>query len=372
MSTSVGLYGSSGTAYILQQAVQNLTQQQTALADETSSGMKSSTYVGLGDDRAQALSLDPQITAVSSWQSSISSAQTSLDTTQTALTQISSIATTLSTNLVSLSGTLGQSELSTIVASAQSALSELGTYLNTSSGTGYVFAGQDSQTAPVTDASGLATSELATATSSAVSQLDTLGASAVFADATQYASSGATYTDSSGTTSDLSVFSSALSTDPVSAQSLASKAVIGQSTTISVGVVATEGSSTGDSTTTTGSTIRDLMRNLMIVASLGSADTSSSNFSDLVSQLQSSTSTISTQLTDEEGSLGITQNSLTNQSSSLSTMSVMLTSQLSNVKELSSSDLAAISVQTTTVQEQLEASYTLIADMKGMTLASYM
>lgn len=373
MSTTVGIYGASGNNYVLQQSISTLTQEQQDLSAQASSGKKASTYVGLGSDRAQALSLNPQITQVAAWQTSISSAQTSLSLTSTALTEISSIATDLQTDLTSMNGTLGKTSLATIVSSASDALSKLGTLLNTTGNNGYIFAGRASDVAPVTDASGLGTSELATVTSDAVSQLDTLGASAVFAQATQYASSGATYTDSTtGTTYDLSVFSSNLSTDPVSAASLENKAVVGTSDTVNVGMVATEGTSSGDNSTTTGSVIRDLMRNLMVVASMGNVDTSSTNYTDLVSTLLSSTTSIADTLTTEESSIGLTQNTLTNQASTLTTTNTMLSSQLSDIVDLDSTQLAAVSVQVSTVKDQLETSYALIADMKGMTLADYL
>ncbi|NHO33829.1 flagellin [Acetobacter fallax] len=361
MSTTVGLYGASGTSYVLQQAVNTLTDEQTDLAAQTSTGVKSQSYAGLGDDRAQALSLQPQITAVSTWQTTVSSAQTNLSVTQTALTQISSIASSLQTSVLSLSGNLGQQELQTIAATAKSDLAQLGTLLNTTSGTGYVFAGTDSTNPPVTDASDLATSTLATETASAVSSLSTDGAAAVFQQATVYAS------DNSSSTS---VFSSALSVsaDSVSTSSLESKAVVGpDGATSTTGMVATEGTE-ASSDTTTGSPIRDLMRNLMIVASLGSADTSSSQFSDLVSTLQSATTSNSSALTAKQGSLGITQNTLTSQASLLTSMSTMLSSQLDDTKSV---DYATLSTQTTQIQDQLQASYTLISDMKSMTLASY-
>lgn len=362
MTSSVGLYGASGTTYVLQQEIKRLDQEQTTLSYQASSGMKADSYAALDTgQRTQALSLVPQVTAIATWQSSIQGAQTNLDITQSALKQISSIATTLSTNILSLKGNLGQDELQSIVESARSALGELGTYLNTTGSSGYVFAGQDSGTVPVTDAAGLADSTLATTTASAVSDLDTDGAAAVFAKATQYASDNS-----------LSVFSAALSTDPVSANALTNKAVIGQGSPINVGMTATAGTNPQGDDTTTGSPIRDLMRNLMIVASLGDANTSSVNFTDLVSQLQSSTTTISSELSDQVGSLGLTQTSLKAQSSSLSTMSVMLASQLSDVTELSSADMAAVATQTTAVQNQIQSSYALVAAFKSMTLANYL
>ncbi|NHN85639.1 flagellin [Acetobacter musti] len=367
MSTTVGLYGASGTSYVLQQAVKELAAEQTDIENQTSTGVKSQTYAGLGSDRATAISLSPQITAVSTWQSSVSSAQTNLSVTQTALTQISSIATDLQTSLLSLSGSEGTSSLQTIVETAKTDLAQLGTLLNTTSGTGYVFAGTDSSNPPVTDSSGLATSDLATATASIVSGLSTDGAETVFENATALASGKTVTADDGSTVSASSVFSGALSADPSTVSSLDSTAIVGQDNdTVTVGMVATEG--TPATSTSTGSMIKDLMRNLMIVASLGSADTSSTQFSDLVSTLQSSTSSVSAALTSKEGSLGITQDSLTSQATLLTSVSTMLSTQLGNVTD---ADLATLSTQSTQITDQLQASYTLIADMKSMTLASY-
>ncbi|GBQ24216.1 flagellar hook-associated protein FlgL [Acetobacter estunensis NRIC 0472] len=365
MSTSVGLYGASGASYVLDQAIDRLGDQETDLTAQATSGMKSSSYAGLdSSSRTAALDLSPQITAISTWQTSISSAQTTLTVTQSALTQISSIATTLSTNLLSLQGNLGQDEVDTIATSAKSALDTLGNLLNTQSGADYVFAGTNSYTAPVTGTSGLSSSDLAQSISTLVSNMGTSSDDA--ATVLQQATSDASGT---GDSASLSVFSSALSVSADSAKNLTSKAVVGNGDTVDVGMVATqstEGMSASD--TSTGSPIRDLMRNLMIVASLGDVSTSSSSFSSLVSSLKSSTSDIGTSLLAEEGSLGLQQTQLTSQSTLLTTMSTMLSTQLGNARE---ADPATVSVQLSAVQDQLQASYTLISDLKSMTLANY-
>lgn len=357
MSTTVGLYGASGTSYVLGQGVKTLTAEQQSLAAQTSSGVKGETYADIGDTRSAALSLQPQITAVSTWQSSVAGAQTSLSVTQTALKQIQSIASNFSNSLLTLSGSLGQSQLQTVVETAKSDLEQVGNLLNTQSGSDYVFAGQNSVVQPVTDPGSLATGTLATETASVVATLDTAGADSVMQQATALAASN----DSS-----TSVFSSEISVSADSAVSQESSAVVGPGTTVTVGMVATEGTAaTSDST---GSPVRDLLRNLMVVASLGSADMSSSSVSSLISSLQTSTSGIASDLTTKEASLGISQDNLTSQSSLLTSMSTVLSTQLDNAKGV---DWAELSVQTSQIQEQLQASYSLIADMKSMTLASY-
>lgn len=131
------------------------------------------------------------------------------------------------------------------------------------------------------------------------------------------------------------------------------------------GIVATQGAEASSTT----SPIRGLVRNLMIVASLGDSYSSSTDYSQLVSGLENSMSAVTSGLGDLSGVVGVQQNSLTAQSSMLSQMSDALTNQLGNTKN---ADLAAVSTQITATNNQLEASYSLIADMKGMTLASYL
>lgn len=368
MSTTIGLYGASGTSYILQQAIDQLTDQQNVLAGETSTGVKSTSYAGLGDSRSAALSLQPQITAVTTWQAGVTSAQTKLSVTQVALKQITDIASSLQASLLSLGGSLGQGQIDTIAATAKTQLAQLGTLLNTTSGTGYVFAGSDATEPPISDPSGLLDSSLSTVTSALISDssLSSLGAEGVMEQATAYATHYTTDATDAGL---YSVFSDSVNVDGSAAKLLQNTSVIGQSTFMQVGMVATETTQgAAASSTSTGSPIRDLMRNLMMVASLGSVSTSSSQFSDLVSALSTSTTAVTSQLTDEQAALGVQQNSLTSQASLLTTMSTMLSTQLSTA---TSADIAAVSVQTSAIKDQLEASYTLVANMKGMTLASY-
>ena len=62
----------------LTSAVDQLNAQNAALQGQLSSGVLSNSYAGLGDQRYQALNLQPQITAVGAWQQNVTSAQTTL------------------------------------------------------------------------------------------------------------------------------------------------------------------------------------------------------------------------------------------------------------------------------------------------------
>ena len=111
------------------------------------------------------------------------------------------------------------------------------------------------------------------------------------------------------------------------------------------------------------------MRALAVVGSFDQADASSAGFATLVQDTSTQMATVSAGLGLAVSSLGQTQNSLTSHNASLGEMSDALVKQLGAVKD---SDPASLSAQLTATQNQLQASYSLIADMKGMSLASYL
>ena len=342
----------------LTSAVDQLNAQNATLQGELSSGVLSNSYAGLGDQRYQALNLQPQITAVGAWQQNITSAQTTLSVTQTAMSRITAIATALQTSLTSLQGNPSAADISATAVEARSSLNELGSLLNTKAGSQYVFAGNVSGTAPVTDPSNITNSAFFQTVSASVASVGTTNAAAVEA---------ATVAAASDNTPAQSPFSSALSVDPSTATGLAHKVTVGEQDHVTVGFVATEG--TAPTVTSTGSSIRDLMRALAVVGSLDQADTSSSGFSTLVSDTATQVGGINNSLTNTVADLGQTQDQLTSQSNMMNSVYGALKSQLGAVKN---SDAATLSTEINANRDQLTASYTLIADMKGMSLAAYL
>ncbi len=342
----------------LTSAVDQLNAQNAALQGELSSGVLSNSYAGLGDQRYQALNLQPQITAVGAWQQNVTSAQTTLSVTQTAMSSITAIATALQTSLTSLQGNQSATAISAAAIEARSSLNELGSLLNTKDGSQYVFGGNASGTAPVADPSNITSSAFFQTISASVASVGTTSAAAVEA---------ATVAAASDNTAAQSLFSSALSVGASVATRLAHTVTVGEQDHVAVGFVATEG--TTPTATSTGSSIRDLMRALAVVGSLDQADATSTGFSTLVSDTATQVGSINSSLTDTVAHLGQTQDQLTSQSSMLDSVSDALTSQLGAVKN---SDAATLSTEINATQNQLTASYTLIADMKGMSLAAYL
>ena len=339
-------------------AVDQLNTQNTLLQGELSSGVVSDSYAGLGDQRYQALDLQPQITEVAAWQQNVSSAQNTLSITQTAMSSITDIATALHTSLTSLQGNQSATNISAAAAEARSSLNELGSLLNTRDGSQYVFGGNASDAAPVTDPANINSSAFFQSISASVASVATTGAASVEA---------ATVAAASDNAATQSVFSPALSVDGLAATNLVHTVTVGEQDHVAVGVVATEG--TVPTATSTGSPIRDLMRALAVVGSLDQANATSAGFSTLVNDTATQVSSINSGLTDTVAHLGQTQAQLASHSGMLSSVSDALTTQLGTAKN---SDAATLSAQINATQNQLTASYSLIADMKGMSLAAYL
>lgn len=340
--------------------IDKLNAESNALTSQASSNITSDSYAGLGDQAGEAISLQPQITATNAWQNNVTQIQTKLSVTQAALTSISSIATSLQTTLLSLRTTPSAGGISAASDNARQQLTELTSLLNTRSGDSYVFAGTASDQPPVTSPD-LAVSPLVSGIIGTVAQVGTLGAAAT---------ESLTLADASYTNTTSSVFSAQLSpVQAVDAAALVPQVQIGQNENVHAGIVATQGDNPGAQST--GSSIRDLIRSLATLAGLSSvsaAGQGSIDFTTLISDMSSHMATITQGLAGLTASVGSQQDQATSRSNILSDMSDALKSQLDATK---SSDPATTRTQQIAVQNQLTASYTLIADMKTLNLAQY-
>jgi flagellar hook-associated protein 3 FlgL len=355
---SIGtLYGSSLIGG-LSDAIGRLNTRQAVLQGQVASGVASDSYAGLGATAGVALSLQPQITAAAAWSSNVTNAQTTLGVTQTALGQIQAIATNLQTSLVTLSSSASSQTIATTAAQARSALDQLGMLLNTRSGDSYVFGGTASDTPPVAISGRLSTSAFFSEVAASVASVGTSGAAAVEAATVSLAGSNA-----AGTT----VFSSALSVPADQAGALQRSVVTGPGERMAVGVVATAG--TGAVGTSTGSVLRDLMRSLAAVGSLDEADSGSAGYADLVSSLSSDMASVSSGLTAMTAGVGATQQQLSDKAAGLQTLNSALNAQLGTAKDV---DIPTVSAQLTATTTALQESYSLLADMKGLTLAAFL
>lgn len=365
MSTSIGQYGASAANLVLSSAVQELTNAQTTLAWQTSSnGITAETFAGLGSSRSNVFELTPKITQVKAWQTNITNAQNSLTVTASALKQIVSLAQSMATNLLSIGGSSSTSTVNSVSTEATSSLSQLATILNTSNGTGYVFAGQSATEAPVKDPSSVASSTTSTQVADTLSLL----ASGSSMDSVLQQATSLINADSSIFSSTISSATSA--TDSLSqAKSQQTSIVTGDSTSSSYGVVATQGNTSDVSSTSTGSPIKDLMRDMMLVSGMQGMSSTSAGYSDMITQLHTSLVNTTNQLISMETAVGAQQNALTARSTLLTNTTTALQTQLDNAR---TTDIGQVAIQSANVQTSLKASFMLIADMKDMSLANYL
>lgn len=362
MSTSIAQFGNFGAPQILLNGINAMGQEQTALSWQTSTGVLGETYADLGTGCIPALSVPPKITQVSNWQSNIKMAQTTLDATSTGLTSLVDLAQKFNAKILDMLNTSSPDTVSATSQEAKEALSTIANVLNTSDGSGFIFAGQNATQVPIPDASSIATGPLAQAIKKAVDNLVQNGASSVMQSAT---------TDSASNAQGMSIFSSDLSIPPQQASALQNQLVSGSDIFTGVGIVATQApvSDTQASTPSTGSPIRDLIRDMMIIAVMpDSMSSETKNFPELIKTLHTSMTNTINQIINMQTSVGVNQSALTTRSNLLSNIKLSLQSQLANAKD---ANMAQTATELSSLNTRLRASYMLISQMKGMTLANY-
>jgi len=125
---------------------------------------------------------------------------------------------------------------------------------------------------------------------------------------------------------------------------------------------------TSTGTSTTGSYMRDLMRALATIGSLSSLQVGAAGFGALVQDTQASLGNAITAMNTDAGVLGDRQTALTQTQTTLAGVTTALQGQLSNAQDVDTAKTLTALSQT---QTQLQASYQLIAQMKGLTLVAY-
>jgi len=328
------------------------------LTEQSSTGLISQTYAGLGAGAAQTvLSVAPQIATANAQIAAINATTGPMTVQQNALTAISSLTSGIVSQLSSLS-TLDSSGAAGVAAAAQSALVQVATLLDTQDGDDYVFGGQDSGEPPVPNPAAIPSSGFFTQIQSAVANLAGNGAAATSAAVLGIASSNA-----AGTTP----FSPGLTAGPG-----LPAITLGDGQQVTTGIAANSNAfvtSAGTGTTSTGSYMRDILAGLASIASLAPAQIGGTGFQSFLQSTLTSLRNANDSLNQDAGVLGNTQTALTAEATSLGTTVTALTNQVSNADSV---DAAATITQISSVQTALESSYQMIAGMKTLNLAYYL
>ncbi|MDF7673484.1 hypothetical protein PT277_10180 [Acetobacteraceae bacterium ESL0709] len=370
MSLSINQFGANSVNYILSQSIKQNEESQASISWQLGSGTISSTIEGLGDNRQFALHLSMQMAENKAYRENVSSILNRLNLSSGGLKQLSQVAHEMyktATEMLAVENQ-GDSDLSGSSSTAKSDLDSIKQALNTVDNTGgYVFSGGDARQIPIPTKGPLSDTPLAHKINDIVSDMlaGHISASDAFKQATAAASDN---NQPNGTPPGYSIFDPTLSVSPAEAYQSRKNVTIGdRGETWTAGAVATEGQST-PSDTSTGSPIRDLIRNTMLISALGQHKMTDPGVLDLVKQIQQSTSQNSDELINMESATGSDQTALKNQQGALKSINTMLASYMS---ENISSNPAALALKSDNLRAQLQVSFTLISKMKEFSLANY-
>ena len=330
------------------------------LTRQAASGRVADTYGGLGAGAATSLSLRPAITRIAAFQANIDAVQGRMAVAQSSLAQISAIAADFRARTADLNG-LSTVMIDSVAAAARDALRGVAGLLNARHGDQYVFAGQDSGTAPVPDAEAIQSSGFATAIAGAVATLGTNGAAATLSSTLATATSNAAGT---------SPFSATLSQDPVDLDALRARAPVGDGRSVQVGILAsanTDARSLGAGST--GSYARDILRGLATLGALSSTQVNQAGFAEIVADVRAGLEGAITALNIDAGVLGNRQATITDARARLDETTTVLRGQVADVEDV---DMAEVLSRLSLAQTQLQASYQLLAGLQGLSLTKFL
>lgn len=144
---TVSSIGGQSSAAI--QSLVNLRNQLNDLQQQLSTGKKSTTYAGLGLSRGMSVSLNSQISALSSFDDTIGLVSTRINVAQQSLSRMSDLGSALKTTIQQGNSGGGSIGATTVKSTAQSSLDEMIGLLNGQAGDRYVFSGRATDTPAV-------------------------------------------------------------------------------------------------------------------------------------------------------------------------------------------------------------------------------
>ncbi len=295
--------------------------QLSVATQQAATGKIAETYAGLGAGARVSLDLRPQVAHQQAWAANIDGATARLGVAQSALGAIGAIAAEFYAKMPGLNG-LTSGAASAVAVQARDALERMAGLLNSKVGDTYVFAGQDTANPPVPNASAAA---LIPALLSGASPAP---------------------------------FSATLGTAVPAVE-------IGEGQRVQVGVLANANTLSLSAPPTTGSYMRDIMLALATLVTTtdgpGLPAAAAATRDRLGSAIAASSG--------EAGALGDVQRGLATRKVQLVETQAALTAQVSGAEDV---DLAATLTRVTALQTQLQASYQLMAGVKGLSLAQYL
>ncbi len=321
MPDAIGSSVGYGLLQALSQDGAVLRGQLSTATQQAATGKVAESYAGLGMGARVSLDLRPQAARQEAWIGNIDGAAARLGVAQSALAAIGKVASDVFAKLPGLNG-LTPGAAAAAAAQARGALEQVAGLLNSKVGETYVFAGQDTANAPVPD-------------TSAAQLIPAL---------------------LSGTPP--APFSATLGTAVPTVE-------VGDGQRVPVGVLANANTLAVSAPPTTGSYMRDIMRSLATLATA----TDGPGLPALAAGVRDGLGSAISAAAEEAGALGDVQAGLAARKAHLGAVQAALAAQVSGVEDV---DLAATLTRVSALQTQLQASYQLVAGVKGLTLAQYL
>ncbi len=352
------------TQYLASALVAPVQQAQAQLATATtemSTGQYASLGLQLGDQSGYELSLREQVQRLQAFTAGASVVSTNLSTAQDALTSISSRAQTTVQNLATWTAAANSgAQLQTM---GQTALQELTSSANATSGDVYVFGGTNSSEAPLNDYY---------ATDS------TAGNAVAAAFEKAFGFSPASSSAATITSSQMQSFLSSTSfTDLFSGTGWTSNwsgATNDATTEIAPGETATTTTSINASTLSGApsqatTAFQNLTEAYTMLAAFGGSSLSASAQQAVASTATTLISRGQSALTDTQATLGATQSQVTDANDAMSSQLTVIESQ---VNALDDPDPTALSAKITSLTNQIQMAYELTARLQQLNLAQYL
>jgi flagellar hook-associated protein 3 FlgL len=326
--------------------------QLTQLTAESSSGQYADLGLQLGDQSGYELSLRNQTNLLQSLTTANSLTVTSLKTAQAALDAIRTTAESAVSTLTST--TAGSSSAATTLQSTgTNALQSLISDTNTTANGQYVFAGDNSGVAPMTDYFSSTTSAAKSAIDTAF--VNTFGFSPTSASASTISASDM-QSFITGTLDPL--FSGSNWTDNWSSAS---------STDVTTQIAPDESATTSTNANQPG--FQQLAEGYAMLAEFGGSSLSTAAQQTLITSASSLINQGISSLTTTEATLGAAQTQVTDASTVMSNQLTILQTQVGNLDNVNSQQVAT---QLNTLSTQLQTAYQLTAQLQKMNLAQYL
>lgn len=334
------------------------------LTTQASTGRVGDTFGDLGDGARLSADLRADMARRQGYVRAIEAADARITASQSVLARISVIAQDVAAKALTMVTTQANS-VAAVAEQARQGLEELAGLVNTRVGGAYLFGGTDVANPPIPAGQTILATPWFFQIRASVTALATGTGATVLADTLAIAGS-----DASGTTP----FSAFLST--LAPAGGLNEARVGlpdaDGSRIVYGVRANSNAAAISPATppTTGSYMRDIMRGLGVLASLGVAQTAiEPDFATVANEIAQSLTSAAKTLEQDRAALGVAQQRLAATSETHTTLIQAFTRQVSGVEDVAMEETLS---RLQLVRTQLESNYQLIAAIRDYTLARFL